>query len=232
MANLTVSRHFVQAALTGQPVELSAASFSYPRPAHGDEYRHIFHCPLTFDATDTALTFDRRFLTAPVIREKPEMHQFLKTSPADLLSRPDESNTFTGRIRTLIGRDFAKPLPDFEWIAAAAETGEHLVPGDQGFVEAGPGHLFSRACGVTGQRDCSSGGVYRAVHLSSRLQEVDRGNPRRLSRRRPGAESLVGHRHQLGACIALIKRPKVCAASAVCFLSVPRRNRRDSFLGS
>lgn len=120
--SLLVIWHRLGSWLIGQPVELSEASFSYPRPAHGDEYRHIFHCPLTFDAPDTALTFDRRFLTAPVIRGKPEMHQFLKTSPADLLSRPDESNTFTGRIRTLIGRDFAKPLPDFEWIAAELHT--------------------------------------------------------------------------------------------------------------
>ncbi|RBW50110.1 AraC family transcriptional regulator [Marinobacter sp. F3R11] len=108
--------------LIGQPVELEKAAFDYPRPAHGDEYRHIFHCPLEFEADCTALTFDKRFLSAPVIRDKPEMLQFLKTSPADLLSRPDESNTFTGQIRGLIGRDFSKPLPDFEWIANQLHT--------------------------------------------------------------------------------------------------------------
>jgi len=108
--------------LIGQPVELEKAEFDYPRPAHGDEYRHIFHCPLEFESGCTALTFDKRFLSAPVIRDMPEMLQFLKTSPADLLSRPDESNTFTGQIRGLIGRDFSKPLPDFEWIAKELHT--------------------------------------------------------------------------------------------------------------
>ncbi|WP_166264469.1 AraC family transcriptional regulator [Marinobacter caseinilyticus] len=120
--SLLVIWHRLGSWLIGQPVELNLARFRYPRPPHGDEYRHIFHCPLQFDAPDTELHFDRRFLSAPVIRDRPEMHQFLKTSPADLLSRPDESNTFTGRIRTLIGRDFAKPLPDFEWIAAELHT--------------------------------------------------------------------------------------------------------------
>ncbi|KEF32923.1 Transcriptional regulator, AraC family [Marinobacter nitratireducens] len=120
--SLLVIWHRLGSWLIGQPVELAKAEFDYPRPPHGDEYRHIFHCPLTFESSQTALTFDKRFLSAPVIRDKPEMRQFLKTSPADLLSRPDESNTFTGRIRALIGRDFSKPLPDFEWIAAEMHT--------------------------------------------------------------------------------------------------------------
>ena len=120
--SILVIWHRLGSWLIGQPVELDCATFHYPRPEHGDEYRHIFHCPLEFDANETSLNFDRRFLEAPVIRDKPEMKQFLKTSPADLLSRPDESNTYTGQIRVLIGRDFSKPLPDFEWIAAELHT--------------------------------------------------------------------------------------------------------------
>lgn len=120
--SILVIWHRLGSWLIGQPVELEKAEFNYPRPIHGDEYRHIFHCPLAFNSDCTALTFDKRFLSAPVIRDKPEILQFLKTSPADLLSRPDESNTYTGQIRALIGRDLSKPLPDFEWIASALHT--------------------------------------------------------------------------------------------------------------
>ncbi|HTN34876.1 MAG TPA: AraC family transcriptional regulator [Marinobacter sp.] len=120
--SLLVIWHRLGSWLIGQPIELEKVEFNYPRPPHGDEYRHIFHCPLMFGSEQTALIFNKRFLSAPVIRDKSEMQQFLKTSPADLLSRPDESNTFTGRIRTLIGRDFSKPMPDFEWIAAELHT--------------------------------------------------------------------------------------------------------------
>ncbi|NWN92244.1 AraC family transcriptional regulator [Marinobacter adhaerens] len=120
--SILVIWHRLGSWLVGQPVELKKAEFDYPRPAHGDEYRHIFHCPLAFESEHTALTFDNRFLSAPVIRARPEIHQFLKTSPADLLSRPDESNTFTGQIRGLIGRDFSRPLPDFDWIASELHT--------------------------------------------------------------------------------------------------------------
>ena len=120
--SILVIWHRLGSWLIGQPVELEKAGFDYPRPPHGDEYRHIFHCPLEFESDRTALTFDKRFLSAPVIRDKPEIRQFLKTSPADLLSRPDESNTFTGKIRALIGRDFSTPLPDFERIASELHT--------------------------------------------------------------------------------------------------------------
>ena len=120
--SILVIWHRLGSWLIGQPIELIKAEFNYSEPDHGDEYRHIFHCPLHFNADETALTFEKRFLDAPVIRDRPEMRQFLKTSPADLLSRPDESNTFTGQIRALIGRDFSQSLPDFEWIASELHT--------------------------------------------------------------------------------------------------------------
>lgn len=120
--SMLVIWHRLGSWLIGQPVELLKAEFNYPRPPHGDEYRHIFHCPLAFEAGHTALTFDIRYLSAPVIRDLPEMKQFLNTSPADLLSRPDESNTWTGRIRGLIGRDLSRPMPDFDHIAAELHT--------------------------------------------------------------------------------------------------------------
>jgi AraC-like DNA-binding protein len=120
--SILVIWHRLGSWLIGQPVELEKAEFDYGRPPHGDEYRHIFRCPLVFEADQIALTFSKRFLSAPVIRDQPEMRHFLKTSPADLLSRPDESNTWTGRIRGLIGRDFSRPMPDFDWIAQELHT--------------------------------------------------------------------------------------------------------------
>jgi len=120
--SIPVIWHRLGSWLIGQPIELEKAEFNYPRPAHGDDYRHIFHCPLVFESDCIALTFSKRFLSAPLIRDLPEMRQFLKTSPADLLSRPDESHTWTGRIRGLIGRDFSRPMPDFDRIAQDLHT--------------------------------------------------------------------------------------------------------------
>lgn len=109
--------HRLASWLIGGAITLDEARFAWPCPDHGDEYRHIFHCPLAFDTARTELVFDARFLEAPIIRDRSEMKRFLRTSPADLLARPDASNSYTGRIRALIGRDLSRSLPDFEWIA-------------------------------------------------------------------------------------------------------------------
>ncbi|MDX1589421.1 MAG: AraC family transcriptional regulator [Oleiphilaceae bacterium] len=115
--SLLVIWHRLCSWLIGQGIVLDEAYFSYPEPPHHAEYRGLFHCPLYFNRSDTGLRFHRRFLAMPVIRDEPEMQQFLQTSPADLLARPDDRNSHTARIRAMIGRDFTDQIPDFETIA-------------------------------------------------------------------------------------------------------------------
>ncbi len=115
--SLLVIWHRFSCWLVGQRIELLGAYFDYPRPAHADEYRHLFHCPLAFDQPKTGLRFHARYLSLPVIRDELEMKAFLRSSPADLLARPDDSNSYTASIRAIIGRDFSRAIPDFETIA-------------------------------------------------------------------------------------------------------------------
>jgi AraC-like DNA-binding protein len=114
--------HRLSSWLIGQGIPLNRVFFHYPEPPHSEEYRGLFHCPLAFEQPATGLAFPARFLERPVIRDELEMREFLKTSPADLLARPDDRNSYTARIRALIGRDFTQPLPDFEWIAEQLNT--------------------------------------------------------------------------------------------------------------
>ncbi|TDT43178.1 AraC family transcriptional regulator [Halospina denitrificans] len=120
--SLLVIWHRLSSWLIGQGIPLSRVFFRYPEPPHVQEYRGLFHCPLAFKQPATGLAFPARFLDRPVIRDELEMREFLKTSPADLLARPDDRNSYTARIRALIGRDFTQPLPDFEWIADQLNT--------------------------------------------------------------------------------------------------------------
>jgi len=115
--SLLVIWHRLCSWLIGQGIVLDEAYFNYPEPAHSEEYRGLFHCPLFFNRSHTGLRFHRRFLAMPVIRDEMEMHRFLETSPADLLARPDDRNSYTARIRAIIGRDFTDQIPDFEAIA-------------------------------------------------------------------------------------------------------------------
>lgn len=109
--------HRLSSWLIGQGIALEQVTFNYSRPAHGDEYRTLFHCPLAFDQPETALIFPARYLRQPIIRDEYEIKEFLKTSPADLLARPDDRHSHTSQIRAIIGRDFSVQIADFETIA-------------------------------------------------------------------------------------------------------------------
>lgn len=120
--SLLVIWHRLGSWLIGQGIPLTRVGFNYPEPAHSGEYRGIFQAPVVFDQPETGLVFPARYLQEPVIRDELEMRQFLKSSPADLLARPDDRNSYTARIRAQIGRDFTQPIPDFETIAHNLNT--------------------------------------------------------------------------------------------------------------
>ena len=115
--SLLVIWHRLCSWLIGQGIPLDEAYFNYPEPPHVGEYRSIFHCPLFFNRSRTGLRFRREYMRRPVIRDELEMKQFLETSPADLLARPDDRNSYTARIRAIIGRDFRDRIPEFDRIA-------------------------------------------------------------------------------------------------------------------
>ena len=114
--SLLVIWHRLGSWLIGQRIQLAAANFAYPRPGHGDEYRLLFPCPQTFDSAATELIFQRRYLDMPLLQDERTLKEFLKHSPADLLSRPDDGSSLLGQIRRLLGRD-CRHWPDLEQTA-------------------------------------------------------------------------------------------------------------------
>ncbi|MCP5206336.1 MAG: AraC family transcriptional regulator [Hahellaceae bacterium] len=116
--SLLVIWHRLCCWLIGTHIILDEASFTYSSPEHVGEYRHLFHCPLHFCQDVTAIRFSTRYLQMPVLRDEIELRKFLRTSPADLLAKPDDSNSFTARIRKIIGRDLSADMPDFEAVSS------------------------------------------------------------------------------------------------------------------
>lgn len=117
--SLLVIWHRLACWLIGQRIKLDHATFCYPAPPHVAEYRHLFYCPMTFEAPRTAIHFHSKYLHHPIVRNEIELRQFLKKSPADLLGKPDDSNSYTAQIRKLIGKNLTEELPDFEWISSS-----------------------------------------------------------------------------------------------------------------
>ncbi len=116
--SLLVIWHRLSCWLIGSHIILDKATFDYPEPEHASEYRHLFHCPLHFSEKETAIYFNTRYIQLPITRDEIELKDFLKTSPTDLLAKPDDSASYTAKIRRIIGRDFTEDMPDFEAVSS------------------------------------------------------------------------------------------------------------------
>ena len=116
--SLLVIWHRFSCWLTGKRIMLDEVSFNYSEPEHASEYKHLFHCPLVFNQKQTRLSFNTRYLHEVIIRDEQELKDFLKSSPADLLGKPDDYNSYTSQIRQHIGRDLKEELPDFEAVSS------------------------------------------------------------------------------------------------------------------
>ncbi|PMQ14024.1 putative HTH-type transcriptional regulator [Pseudomonas sp. AD21] len=115
--SLLVIWHRLGSWLIGQRIRLEQATFSYPKPAHGAEYDLLFPCPLVFSAEHSSLLFHSRYLHMPLLQDERTLKHFLERSPADLLSRPDDGDSLSCRLRRLLSRDSAH-WPDLEAVAA------------------------------------------------------------------------------------------------------------------
>ncbi|WP_095056536.1 AraC family transcriptional regulator [Pseudomonas sp. Irchel s3f7] len=120
--SLLVIWHRFGSWLIGQRIRLEQATFSYPRPEHGAEYDLLFSCPLTFCAeksttAQSSLLFHSRYLNMPLLQDERTLKHFLERSPANLLSRPDDGDSLSSRLRRLLSRDNSR-WPDLEAVAA------------------------------------------------------------------------------------------------------------------
>ena len=59
-------------------IPLLGASFPYSAPPHAEAYRVLFDGPTRFDAEDTAIRFDARYLALPIKRDEAAMNQMLQ----------------------------------------------------------------------------------------------------------------------------------------------------------
>lgn len=108
--------------LAGKVPTLKCATFAYPRGAdYSEEFKYMFRCPCTFDATSTSLVFDRAFLQNPIIRDGAELKRFLSLAPVGFMMTPGDATSFARRIRTLLAKRTYGEL-EFLSFAEVAQT--------------------------------------------------------------------------------------------------------------
>lgn len=64
--------------LVDSRIPLLGASFPFAAPPHADAYRVLFDGPTRFDADETSIRFDARYLALPIKRDEAAMNQMLQ----------------------------------------------------------------------------------------------------------------------------------------------------------
>lgn len=113
--------------LIGKRIRLAALELPSQPPDHVDEYDLVFGCVPVFGSDRIAMTFDVKYLSAPIVRGEPELLAFLKSSPADLLFRRDYGSTTSDRVRKTLERGRqGRWQPADEVAARLAISTQHL----------------------------------------------------------------------------------------------------------
>lgn len=115
---IMVAWHRFASWLVGKHIVLGQSTFTYPRPAHVDEYKFLFPCTHQFEQPVNSLTFHRNYLNCPIIRTEETLKEYFRRTPMDIFLKPENDDSYTTRIRLLIEAVPEEGFPDFEIVAA------------------------------------------------------------------------------------------------------------------
>lgn len=107
--------------LVGRRIPLLRVDFSCEAPENRADYRQFFGAPVRFDAGESLMVFDAKYLSLPVSRSERALKAFLRAAPANILVRYRHDQGLTARVRARL-----RVLPPAQWPgfeALAAELG-------------------------------------------------------------------------------------------------------------
>jgi len=104
--------------LVGRHIPLSNTQFSWPSPAHIDEYKFMFPCPHQFNQPQISFSFSRQYLDLPIVQHHADLKAFINRSPVDIFLKPRNDESHSTRVRLLIEPRVADGFPDFDSVAS------------------------------------------------------------------------------------------------------------------
>lgn len=90
--------------LIGEQISLTSVDLPTAAPPHAAEYLLIYGIAPTFGSSSAAITFDNRYLSAPLVRSENDLAEFIRRSPNDLLFRQEYNPTPSSRVRKILER--------------------------------------------------------------------------------------------------------------------------------
>jgi AraC-like DNA-binding protein len=106
--------HALSSWLIGRRISLRHMEFCYPEPPHSGEYDLIFGCPSYFGLPVTAVVFEQKFLTMPVVRDEAAVVEFLRSAPGDLVATPDYATSAGESVRRILSQALPSRMPPLE----------------------------------------------------------------------------------------------------------------------
>lgn len=107
--------------LIDKKIPLTQVSFDYDKPLHHQQLKLLFPCRHRFGSNRIKLYFSAKYLDFPAVRTHEQLTQFLRRSPADLITIPGSDYSARSMIRArLINQDSAElNCPTIESLAAS-----------------------------------------------------------------------------------------------------------------
>jgi len=109
--------HGVMCWLAGRRIPLTRAAFDFPAPEHGIEYHVMFCSELGFDAAQTEVCFDPRYLDCPLVQDEAGLKRFLRDAPQSVFIKYRNTDGWAARVRRRLRKTSGEDWPTFEALA-------------------------------------------------------------------------------------------------------------------
>ena len=120
---LLVLIHGLACWLIARRIPVEHASFAYPAPAWGEEYKAAFSPSLEFGAARTRLVFDALLLETPVVQTTRTLPEFLRGAPGNFILKYRNENSLSSRVRRHLRALQPSAWPSFEALADSFHLG-------------------------------------------------------------------------------------------------------------
>lgn len=104
--------------LVGQLIPLLHVEMQHAKPAHHEEYRLMYPCPCSYENNSSALLFDSKYLSLPVVRDKEELVAYLKQLPLQWFKKQSYYDTYSAQVMRLLESAALDNESNLELIAA------------------------------------------------------------------------------------------------------------------
>ena len=103
--------------LTGQYIDIDEVHIDLAVDGDASVYTHPFNAPVYFRQQDCKLSFNKRYLSLPIIRTEDDLNRMLSTFPAELMRIDETADSSASKVRGLLGEDYSRNMPTLDEVA-------------------------------------------------------------------------------------------------------------------